>query len=300
MDIILEQPYIQPLHKDWHRQQVASVSMLRLDVLHPVVSGNKWYKLKHNIQYALSEGYKQVLTFGGAYSNHLVAAAATAKAYGIGAVGIVKGQYAEKQLTPTLKECMDYGMQLHFATNEDYAKKGTADYLQLLSDRFNAPFIIPEGGANEWGREGAAEIAQLIPQEYSYICVSVGTGTTLVGIYNGTGSEQQVLGYVPMKHGSYMKEIVYAHLEGMDTSRLSLYDDWHFGGFGKHTAALVNFMNEFYRDNQVPLDMVYTAKMMYGVQEQINSGFFPAEANILCIHTGGLQGNVSLGGQLIY
>lgn len=295
MDIIPE-PRIQPLQRNWYLPYVEEVAMLRLDEVHPVVSGNKWYKLKHNIQHAIKENRNTILTFGGGYSNHLVATAAAAKAFGLDSIGLVRGVYA--QLTPTLVACKEYGMQLEFISQEEYDRKDDEVWLQQLTSSYGKVFIIPEGGANEWGREGATEIARYIPSTYSHVCVPVGTGTTLEGIRTALPSNIEVFGYVPMKGGNYLTEEISKHVPPKDN--WVLFDEWHFGGFGKRTEGLIAFMNEFYTINHIPLDMVYTAKMMYGVQSQMKAGVFPPDARILCVHTGGLQGNASISGMLIY
>lgn len=298
MDTIPEQqPFIQPLHTAWLEGRVAAMDMLRLDVIHPVVSGNKWYKLKHNVRHALDKGYKSILTFGGGYSNHLVAAAATANALGLASVGIVRGVYPE--LTPTLKDCIAYGMQLVFVTAEAYKHKNDDKWLQELSAKYGSPFIIPEGGANEWGREGVMEIGACIPRHYTHTCVSVGTATTLIGLRNALPATQNVWGYVPMKGGNYIeKEILPLHTS--KNNGLRLFDEWHFGGFGKWNDTLIEFMNAFYTEHHIPLDIVYTGKMMYGIKQQLQAGIFPAGASVLCIHTGGLQGNTSVQDDLVY
>lgn len=290
---------IQPLDKEWHGPHVSGMDMLRLDLLDPVISGNKWYKLKHNLQYAMQQGYKSILTFGGAFSNHLIATAAAAQLHHIPAVGIVRGDDG-RELTATLKACREYGMQLHFVTREEYKHKDEEDWLARLAAKFDKPFIIPEGGANEQGRAGAAEIAALIPGSYTHICVSLGTGTTFIGLRNALPVHQQLLGFVPMKNGTYLKNEIWMAIEQDQDQNWELYDRWHFGGFGKWTGELISFMNGFYQVNHIPLDMVYTAKMMYGLKDLLSEGYFPAGANILCIHTGGLQGNAAIAAELDY
>lgn len=299
MDIIDEtRVIIQPLDNRWFGKRVVAVDVLRLDLLHPVISGNKWYKLKGNIRFAIDEGYESVLTFGGAYSNHLVATAAAAKMARLKSVGIVRGTYAETNLTPTLQDCKAYGMELGFLPREEYELKTNADFLTNLSNKFENPFIIPEGGANQQGRDGAASIADLILSGYSHICVSVGSGTTFIGLRNALSDSQTLLGFVPMKGGAYMEKEVRQYIERNKSWRL--FDDWHFGGFGKHPSVLIDFMNEFYRQHSIPLDVVYTGKMMAGVQALIQADFFSPDARILCIHTGGLQGNVGIADKLVY
>jgi 1-aminocyclopropane-1-carboxylate deaminase len=291
-------PIIQPLEPEWYQPYVQAVDMLRLDLLHPIISGNKWYKLKYNIQHAVAAGYKSILTFGGGFSNHLIAAAAAAKEYNLSAIGIIRGHYP--QLTPTLAACQELGMQLIFVPKAAYERKTEESYLQELSIQYDHPFIIPEGGANEYGRKGIEEIAALIPASYTHICVSVGTGTTLAGLRNALPISQHISGFAPMKNGNYLKSEMAAHLSPAQNNNWQLYDAWHFGGFGKYNEELISFMNSFNETNQVPLDMVYTAKMMYGVKELLQSGRFPANAALLCIHTGGLQGNASIQDRLLY
>ncbi len=292
-----QEPFIQAIGRDWFQDRVAEVAMLRLDVVHHNVSGNKWYKLKYNIEYCERNNIKSILTFGGAYSNHLAATAAMANLCGLSSIGIVKGTYAEKELTPTLIFCREQGMRLVFVTHEDYARKYDKAWLEYLSAQYDHPMIIPEGGANEQGRTGAAEIASMVPRHYTHIAVSVGTGTTLAGIADRVEGGVRLIGFAPMKGGRYLNDEV-----GKLVSRnnFTIYDDWHFGGFGKHTGELVSFMNKFYIEQQVPLDMVYTAKMMFGLQQQILTGMYDKQAKILCLHTGGLQGNVSLKDKLVY
>lgn len=266
--------------------------MLRLDIVHPIISGNKWYKLKHNLLHASQTGYESIITFGGAYSNHLIAAAAAAKAYNIRSEGIVRGTYAEAELTPTLQACKEYGMQLFFVSRGEYAQKNENGWLDELRMNYPGAYIIPEGGANEYGRIGAGEIANYIPRNFTHVCVSVGTGTTFVGLRNALPANQFLYGYAPMKGGKYLADEVKPHLT-KDTN-WELFDDWHFGGFGKQNQTLIDSMNEFYDINHIPLDIVYTGKMMYGILKQLKAGVFPHDANLLCIHTGGLQGNSSV------
>lgn len=301
MAIIPDTPCpIHSLSYEWYRPFAARVDMLRLDLLHPVVSGNKWYKLKYNIEYAHKHGYKSVLTFGGAYSNHLVATAAAARAYGLRSIGIIRGLHAAGKLTPTLASCKEYGMELVFAERSEYGKKNNTDWLKQLAQQYKDAFIIPEGGANVQGRKGIADITLQIPDAYTHICVSVGSGTTMAGLRNNLECNKQVYGYVPMKQGRYMTTEIENMLDEDNDSNWQLFDDWHFGGFGKWNDELIAFMNSFYTIHHIPLDIVYTGKMMFGVKEQLTAGLFPADAQILCIHTGGLQGNTSVQDRLIY
>ncbi len=301
MDTIREEEVvIQTIAPEWYESAVSSVSMLRLDMLHPVISGNKWYKLKENLAYALANNYRSVLTFGGAFSNHLIATATAAQQYGLDSIGIVRGIVPPEKFTKTLQDCKQYGMQIHCVSREDYDKKTDPVFLAQLAETFSNPFIIPEGGANKQGREGAEEIAKPIPDTCTHICTAVGTGTTFAGLRNALPVSKKLIGFVPMKKGNYLQIEIGKHLQTEKKTNWQLMDDWHFGGFGKCNVALIDFMNSFYKQNNIPLDVVYTAKMMYGVQQLLLSKYFPENAQILCIHTGGLQGNASVEHKLVY
>jgi 1-aminocyclopropane-1-carboxylate deaminase/D-cysteine desulfhydrase-like pyridoxal-dependent ACC family enzyme len=287
---------IQQIPKFWHQNKVAALDMLRLDLLHPVVSGNKWYKLRLNLKHAAESGYKTIVTTGGGYSNHLVASAFAAKMFGIKAIGVVRGKYSV--LTPTLEACRGYGMELIFVTQEDYKKRHEPKWASNLVSHFDEIFMIPKGGANEWGRAGAALITRFISENYTHIAVSVGTGTTLIGLRNKLAVSQQLLGFAPMKQGGYLKEYITGHLQTGKNGNWELFDNWHFGGFGKWNIELVNFMNDFYAENKIPLDIVYTSKMMFGIREMLANNYFSVSDRVLCLHTGGLQGNLSVKDQL--
>lgn len=268
-----------------------AVAMLRLDLLHPIISGNKWYKLKYNISRAIAEGKDTILSFGGAYSNHLIATAAAAQQAGLRSIGMVRGLHAQEERTTVLQQCAAMGMTLHFLSREDYNRKNEPLFLQELANRFHQPFIIPEGGANEEGRLGAGTIAQLIPEDYTHVCLSVGTATTLIGIRNSLPLSQRVMGFAPMKGGTYLNEHIKDHLFPEKNANWTLTDWYHFGGFGKVTSRLYEFMGIFHADYGFPLDKVYTAKMMFGIKDLIQEDIFDRDAKILCIHTGGLTGN---------
>jgi 1-aminocyclopropane-1-carboxylate deaminase len=293
MDIIDESKIeIQALDPAWAGDAGITIDMLRLDLIHPVVSGNKWYKLRHNIEDAVAQGYDTILTFGGVYSNHLSAAAGAAKAFGLSSIGIVRGD--EGNITETLRQCRDMGMELYFISREEYKQKNDPEFLQQLSEQTGHPYIIPEGGANEHGRLGAEKIEWEIPEGYTHVCVSVGTGTTFIGLRNALSADVQLLVFAPMKQGSYLSEEIRPFLKDGQDVNWELFDRWHFGGFGKSNEELVGFMNEFYLVNNIPLDVVYTSKMMYGMRELVAEGFFPEGSRVLCVHTGGLQGNGSV------
>lgn len=299
MDIIDDRlAVIQPLNKFWYGNKVAALDMLRLDLLHPVVSGNKWYKLRLNLKHAIEGGFKTVVTSGGGFSNHLVATAFAARAFGLKSVGIVRGKY--DHLTPTLQHCRAEGMELIFVSQEDYKNKHQPAWAERIVAHFDETLIIPEGGANEWGRAGAGLLNRFVRDSYTHVAVAVGSGTTLIGLRNKINEEQQVLGFVPMKRGTYLAADISDHLQPGRNKNWQLFDEWHFGGFGKWNDELLAFMNDFYKVHNIPLDIVYTSKMMYGIKELLADNFFSSADKVLCIHSGGLQGNVSVEGKLLY
>lgn len=267
------------------------VDMLRLDLLHPIISGNKWYKLMYNLEACRKASFSSVLSFGGAYSNHLIALAASAKEFGMPALGVVRGREMAQNLNPVLAACRDYGMDLVFWDRADYARKNDPEVLAGLHETYPAAFIIPEGGANAEGCRGAGMITKHISGTYDYCVLSVGTGTTLAGLRNTLPISTFILGMAPMKGGGYLKESVRGFLDPDADSGWDITDRFHEGGFGKSNSHLSDYMDLFYRENHIRLDRVYTAKMMLGVEVLIREAYFPPGSRILCIHTGGLTGN---------
>lgn len=299
MDIIDERlAIIQPLSKFWYQKKVAALDMLRLDQIHPVVSGNKWFKLRLNMKYATEHNFKTIVTSGGGFSNHLIATAFTARKFGLSSVGIVRGKY--DKLTPTLQACRDEGMELIFVTKEDYKNHNEPDWANEFVRLFDEILFVPEGGANEWGRAGASLLSRFVADNYTHVLIAVGSGTTLIGLRNSLPSEQHILGLVPMKGGDYLHKYIATHLHEGKNKNWQLNDDYHFGGFGKWNPELIRFMNDFYTENKIPLDIVYTSKMMYGLQQLLLNNDFSVSDRILCIHSGGLQGNMSVRNELIY
>ncbi|NCX95307.1 MAG: pyridoxal-phosphate dependent enzyme [Chitinophagia bacterium] len=297
MDTISLPPPIQPICLGGYEQQIARCDMLRLDTLHPVVSGNKWFKLRLNIEDALTQNADAIVTVGGGYSNHLVAAAYAAKEAGLKSVGMVKGVYLHP--TPTMRQCKAYGMEL-IQVPKTLLQQALSQWATLIDKSLKNPYFIPEGGDNKYGIKGCEAIANYIDKSYTHIALPVGTGTTMAGITRACSAEQFVIGYAPMKEGKYLLTDIKDKLPKVKHEMMTIVDDWHFGGFGQCNDDLIAFMNHFYTQNQIPLDRVYTAKMMYGIAEQLQSGYFLPHTRLLCVHTGGLQGNASLKNLLIY
>lgn len=281
------------LDQEWLLPHQVRLGLLRLDQIHPVISGNKWFKLKENVQLARSQQLETLLTFGGAHSNHLVATAAAAQAYGFNSIGMVRGLHAAARPTATLQHCAELGMQLVYLSREQYRQKEDPAWLQSLGDQFGPAYIIPEGGQNEPGRAGAGQIAGYLPPDCTHVALAVGSGTTFAGLRSALDPDIHMTGFTVMKGGSYLEDQMRPYLPEARHNR-HLVTGYHFGGFARHTPELITFMNDFYRRHHIPLDFVYNAKMMAGLLDLIRLHQFPARSHIIALHTGGLQGNHSI------
>jgi len=280
---------LQPIQPAWLSPQLEA-AMLRLDLLHPEISGNKWFKLKQNLEQAKAAGKARIVTFGGAWSNHIAATAAACRLAGLQSTGIIRGE-AAPALSLTLQQAQRYGMQLHFISREAYKQKDNTDWEAQYPDGF----IIPEGGHNAAGAAGCEEILTLAPtKHFTHILCPVGTGTTLAGLINSAQPQQQVLGIAVLKGATYLHQEVEDLLESPATANWELLQGFHGGGYAKVSPALIDFINDFYTQTGVPLDMIYTGKMVWGLQQLVQQGYFSPGSRLLLIHTGGLQGNLSL------
>jgi len=276
-----------------------SLSVMRLDLIHPEVSGNKLFKLYYFAEECLGTTHKTMLTFGGAYSNHLVATAFLCREKELRSIGIVRGE-EPSQLSHTLIRCRELGMQLEFISRENYRRITHDHFYDELPERFGECTIVPEGGFSSQGAEGAALIMKLIRDAPTHICTAVGTATTLAGLIIKKDPAQEIIAIPVIKNMTDINTRVF-RLTGNDTDLPALFDEYHFGGYAKYTDQLIHFMNSFYAETLIPLDFVYTAKMMFAVTDRIKKGYFKKGSRILCLHTGGLQGNLSLPkGTLIY
>lgn len=260
----------------------------REDLIHPFISGNKYRKLKYNIEEAKRLQFKTLLTFGGAFSNHLAAVAYTGYEFGFKTVGVVRGDELESQQeqNPTLSFCKAHGMSFKFVTRDVYRTKNTADFIGDLKNEFDDFYLIPEGGANTLAVKGCEEILTEDDFGFDFICTAVGTGGTISGLINCSQPRQQVLGFPALK-GSFLQEDISKFVA---KNNWRLIADYHFGGYAKINSELVRFINEFKKTQHIQLDPVYTGKMMFGIFDLIEKGFFPKGSRILAIHTGGLQG----------
>ncbi len=286
---------IEVLNSELFSQKQVSVSVLRLDKIHPVVSGNKLFKLHYFLQDALASKHKTILSFGGAYSNHLAATAFACKALHLKSIGIVRGEQPAK-LSPTLLECINDGMQIKFISRQDYNAKVDPELISTLLNEFGDCIIIPEGGYHPMGAMGAALIMDLINKNnYTHICTATGTATTLAGLLMASGPEQTIISIPVLKGMTDINERI-KYLAGLKTApqNLQILSGYHFDGYAKKNNQLIQFMNDSWQQYQLPLDFVYTAKMFYGITDCIKNDRFYKDSKVLCLHTGGLQGNKSL------
>ena len=265
-----------------------SVSMKREDKIDPFVSGNKFRKLKYNLLKAKGQGHDTILTFGGAYSNHIAAVASAGKNTGFKTIGIIRGEELNNRIqsNPTLLYANENNMQLNFVTREDYSRKDDAGFIRTLEKKFGQFYFLPEGGTNLLAVKGCAEILTETDRDFDYICTSVGTGGTIAGLIEGSLPHQTVLGFSALK-GDFQKEIVEVYTA---KTNFNILDNYCFGGYAKIDLQLVRFINEFKTITGIPLDPIYTGKMMFGIVDLLKKGYFKENSRILAIHTGGLQG----------
>lgn len=268
----------------------------REDLIHPFVSGNKFRKLKYNLEEFLDKGYDTLVTFGGAFSNHIAATAFACKENRINCVGVIRGDELPSKINDnhTLKFAQENGMKFEFVSRSLYKEKESEDFNNYLKSKYGNCYILPEGGTNVLAVKGCEEIVTEEDREYDFICCAVGTGGTISGIINSVLPHQKVLGFPALK-GDFLQSEIRKFVEN---NNWSLVSDYHFGGYGKITEELVDFMNQFYRETKIPLDPVYTGKMVFGIMDLINKGYFPRNAKILMIHTGGIQGIQGMNGYL--
>ncbi len=295
-----------------------NVFVQREDLIHPEISGNKWYKLKWNIVKAQKNNCKTLLSFGGAYSNHIHALSAVGKSFGINTIGVIRGdELADKsfeEMNPTLTDATNNGMKLVYITRSQYRNKECPEFIETLRQKFGHFYCIPEGGNNLLGIKGCAELVRPLPDVHQtsnkifpdVICSASGTGCTIAGLivglhniyYNKESIDSKILGVNVLKGSHYIEDDINEHLSSLiaepDSSNLDKYwsmnHDYHFGGYGKVNNELLDFIDWFGSRHDIPLDPVYTGKLFYAVYDLIEKKHFPSGSNIMLIHSGGLQG----------
>ena len=289
MHISTQHIKIQSLKSKWLNN--ISADVLRLDLIHPIVSGNKWFKLKYQIEEAVKLNSIVIATFGGAFSNHVVATAFACKEMGIDSVGFIRGEQP-KQLSHTLQAATNFGMKLIFVSRNEYANK---EALQLNYEFTNC-YWIEEGGYSLLGAKGASEILQNVnAKSYTHILCSCGTGTMMAGLVSAALSHQIVIGIIALKGHLNLKDDVKKLLPANKLNHpFTILHEYHFGGYAKHPKQLIDWMNELYQQENLPTDIVYTSKLLFAVKDLCSSNYFAANSKLLIIHSGGLQGNLSL------
>jgi 1-aminocyclopropane-1-carboxylate deaminase len=255
---------------------------------HPYVSGNKLRKLKYNLIEAKQRHKTTLLTFGGAFSNHIAAVAYAGQEQGFRTIGVIRGEELKnsKPLNATLSFAKSCGMQFKFVTREAYRDKTSEDFMDALENEFGDFFLIPEGGTNAFAIRGCEEILEEVNHVFDYICCPVGTGGTISGLINASESHQKIIGFPALK-GDFLREEI---SKFVTKTNWELISEYHFGGYAKLNDDLIHFINQFKIRYKVPLDPIYTGKMMYGIYDLIAKGYFEKGSKILAIHTGGLQG----------
>ena len=286
---------LQPIQDELLTKRRIRLFVKRDDLIHPQVSGNKWRKLKYNLQVATEQKYKRLLTFGGAYSNHIAATAAAGKIFGFETIGVIRGDKVEP-LNPTLSLAQQQGMQFVFVGRKEYREE-KAEIAARLQDDFGGCYVIPEGGSNTLAVKGCVEIVEEIREQLDgvipdYFCVSSGTGGTAAGLIVGLAGVSSVKVFPALKGNFIQDEINSLIWESVGKSydNWQLITDYHFGGYTKWNQELIDFINDFYTKFRLKIDPIYTGKLFYGIWDEIKKGHFKDGSTIVVIHTGGLQG----------
>lgn len=269
-----------------------NVYLKREDLLHPVISGNKWRKLKYNLVEAEKKGYKTILTFGGAYSNHIHATAGAGKIFGFNTIGIIRGE-EHLPLNPTLKDATESGMKIHYVSRSDYRKKTEPEFIEMLHEKFGDFYLVPEGGTNNLAIKGGTEIVQDINIDFDYIVSACGTGGTIAGVICGLEGTKKAIGVSALKGAAFLRDKVSEYVNeysGVDFNNWEIKLDYHFGGFAKTKPEQIMYMKEFEKFNNILLDPIYTSKMIYAIYDMINKGEIKNNTTVIALHTGGLQG----------
>jgi 1-aminocyclopropane-1-carboxylate deaminase len=262
----------------------------RLDQIHPFVNGNKWFKLKYNLEFALRLSTPRILSFGGSHSNHIYSLSAAGKILGIKTIGIIRG---ESKGSSTLDFARANGMDLHFVSRDEYKNKELDISINQLHIKFGEFHLVPEGASNAEGVQGCEEILAEEDLEYDVICLACGTASTLAGIVRKAGLSQKIYGISALKGGDFLRAEALQFLQPEKKyADFEIITDYHFGGYAKWNSELIQFIREMFIQHQLPLDQVYTGKMLFGLKDLIEKGLIRSDQKVLCIHTGGLQGRL--------
>jgi 1-aminocyclopropane-1-carboxylate deaminase len=284
---------IQEIHHSILEKTGVRLLVKREDLNHPLVSGNKWWKLKYNLEEALRLKKQTVVTFGGAFSNHIYATAAAAKEKNLKSIGLIRGEET-LPLNATLSFVRENGMELRYISREEYRRKDSNEFLRKLEAQFGDFYLIPEGGTNDLAVKGCAEYAQkeLATIDFDHLFIPVGTGGTIAGLICGFCGKKEITGVTVLKNGEFLKEkiekLVY-NFSGNTYEKWSLLTSYHHGGYAKLTDELLRFISVMKEEHKLPLDTVYTGKLMWAVMKEIEQGKFRRGSTVLAFHTGGVQ-----------
>jgi len=284
--------FIQELTNSLLSEKQVKAYVLRLDLIHPTIGGNKYFKLKYNLEQAKAEGKKTILSFGGAFSNHIAALAAAGQEFGFNTIGIIRGDELSDESNPTLSLAKQNGMQFHFVDRETYRKKDDVDYIESLKQKFGNFYLVPEGGSNGLAVKGCLEIKNHIPFNFDAIMCACGTGGTIAGIALSLNEFQTAIGIPVLKGAEFLEqEILKLQSEHYKNLAPQLIYDYHFGGYAKTSPELLEFMDLFQSEFSIPLDKIYTSKLMVAFFDLLKKNFFKSNSTIILVHTGGIQGN---------
>ncbi|TSA49555.1 MAG: pyridoxal-phosphate dependent enzyme, partial [Sphingobacteriales bacterium] len=277
-------PILHQIETSLSKEKKLSWKILRLDLIDEIIGGNKLFKLKYNLEEAAKTGLP-VLTFGGAFSNHIIATAKACSLNKISSLGIIRGE-KPTELNHVLKEAEEFGMKLHFVSREEYRRRGDAEYQYELQNKFGNHFIIPEGGGNELGVKGCMEIPKAIEEEFDFIFTPVGSGGTLAGLALSAPVKTKVIGIAILKGENYLEQSVKDLIGRKHVSQWSINHHYRFGGYAKRNNVLIEFINKFKSVHDILLEPIYSGKLFFAVDDLIKNNYFSAESRILCLHTG--------------
>jgi len=281
--------FVQQIMNDACTARSIELNVLRIDRLHTVISGNKWFKLKYHLEDAADKGFGTIASFGGAYSNHLSATAFACKEAGLKSIGIIRGE-RDAHLSHTLQQAEVDGMELIFVSRNDFKD------INSIKEKFSQPdwYWVNTGGYSILGAKGAAEIFNWIDDSYTHILCATGSGTMMAGLIKAAKAHQTIIGINSMKNKTLIDDVKYLLTADELQKKYALLHDYHFGGFAKHPAVLIDFMKKVWEEHQLPTDIVYTAKLLFAAFDLIEKDFFQQNSKLMIIHSGGLQGNLSL------
>jgi len=286
---LLPESPIQEIRHPLLEQKQVRLAIKRDDLLHPVISGNKWRKLKYNLINMQSKGCDSFVTFGGAFSNHLYASAMACKTFNLKGHAIVRGPTLDEQ-NPTIRMARACGMTLHVVDRKTYRLRHNGDYLHTLQSEFPNSFIIPEGGTNQAALSGVIELAQSLPPS-NYVVCATGSGGTIAGLAKGSPTNTNVIGIAVLKQADYLNDEISQLLTNSHSgASWQLLTNHHYGGYGKFTDDVWTFCQLMRQTYQLPLEPIYTGKMLFAIWQLIRQDYFPRGSTIMAIHTGGLQG----------